>query len=77
MDKKQFDELIITIINGFNDIKESINDLKLDNKKSNNIKLSDYVGIPLSSVHHPENPEMIGDSRRIWSEDKNMWIRKK
>lgn len=77
MDKNQFEELIMTIINGFNDIKDAINKLEKSLQKSQknvNIKQNDdYYGIPLNSVHHPNNPEMIASPIHKWDEKIKMW----
>jgi len=76
MDKLQFEDLMTTIINGFKDVTDAINKLNIpsvDKNLGKDYNESDNIGIPLDSVHHPKNPSMINDPRRVWDGSVNMW----
>ena len=36
----------------------------------------DFNGIPLDSVHHPQNPRYLNNPLFVWHTDINMWRRK-
>lgn len=84
MDDKQFDELILTIINSAEAINNSIKSLEstikdmkintVDTPKDKEYNM-DLEGIPLSSVHHPNNPELIADKAYHWDDKVKMWRR--
>lgn len=78
MDKEQFDELIMTLIQGFSDVKDSIKSLEKISlnqveKIPETVYDDDYIGIPLDSVHHPKNPSMMASPTHKWDASVNMW----
>jgi len=83
MDDKQFEELIITLISGFEGLTNSIKSLGDTLKCGGSIDISndmkynninhDLDGIPLSSVHHPNNPEYKASKEYHWDDKVKMW----
>lgn len=79
MTNEQFEELIMTLINGFESINTSIKAMseKIDKPVEKVIEKiindHDLDGIPLSSIHHPRNPEFINNPGYHWNENLNMW----
>lgn len=85
MDDKQFEELILTIINSSEAINNSIKSLESTIKNIQPVvdipSIKEYIkddldGIPLSSVHHPNNPELRVDKDYHWDEKVKMWRRR-
>ena len=83
MEKEQFEELLMNIIQIGNDIKERLDNIhdKLDNNSSDNKMLTeneeeDLYGIPLNSAHHPRNPDYTSNKNYYWNKEQKMWRKK-
>jgi len=79
MDDNQFIELINIITTGLESINDNLKKIIDSRPISNNVvceSKDDYDGIPLSSVHHPDNPEYKNDRSYHWDNEVKMWRRK-
>jgi hypothetical protein len=81
MDKEQYEEILLNIIQIGQDLKDKLDNIEKAIKNNdispNNMltesKEDDLYGIPLNSVHHPNNPDYISNKKYFWNDKIKMW----
>jgi len=84
MDKEQFEELLLNIMQIGQDLKNKLDNIEdaiknntnvIDNKSDDKDGMlnEDLYGIPLDSVHHPNNPDYTSNKKYFWNDELKMW----